>query len=98
MKHLKVLLLAVFSLALMNLAQADSALQRKTLSNGLTILVQENHASPVVAVRFYVRTGSLYEGKYVGAGISHLFEHVLWEGTTSMNKKQFNDAVQAIGG
>jgi zinc protease len=98
MKHLKVLLLAVFSLALMNLAQADSAPKRKTLSNGLTILVQENHASPVVAVRFYVRTGSLYEGKYVGAGISHLFEHVLWEGTTSMNKKQFNDAVQAIGG
>ena len=98
MKRLKVLLLAVFSLALMNLAHADSAPQRKTLSNGLTILVQENHASPVVAVRFYVRTGSLYEGKYVGAGISHLFEHVLWEGTTSMDKKQFNDAVQAIGG
>lgn len=98
MNRLKVLLLAVISLALLNPAHADSKPQRKTLSNGLTILVQENHASPVVAVRFYVRTGSLYEGKYVGAGISHLFEHVLWEGTESMTKKQFNDAVQAIGG
>jgi len=98
MHRLKVLLLALCALAITQLAHADTAPQQKTLPNGLTILVQEDHASPVVAVRFYVRTGSLYEGKYVGAGISHLFEHVLWEGTEKMTKKQFNDAVQAIGG
>jgi hypothetical protein len=28
--------------------------QKRTLPNGLTVLVQENHAAPVVAVRFYV--------------------------------------------
>src|SRR5690606_3499164 len=77
------------------LAQAP---QKKTLDNGLTVLVQENHAAPVVAVRFYVKTGSIYEGPYLGSGISHLFEHTLGEGTKTRSKKEINDAVQAIGG
>jgi zinc protease len=72
--------------------------QQKTLSNGLTILVQENHAAPVVAVRFYVKTGSIYEGQYTGTGISHLFEHTLQEGTKTRTKEQINEEAQAIGG
>ena len=72
--------------------------QKKTLPNGLTVVVQENHAAPVVAVRFYVRTGSIYEGQYLGSGISHLFEHALSEGTTTRDKTQINDLVQGIGG
>jgi zinc protease len=72
--------------------------QKQTLPNGLTILVQENHAAPVVAVRFYVQTGSIYEGKYAGSGISHLFEHVLQEGSKTRTKQQINNETQAIGG
>jgi len=71
---------------------------KRVLPNGLTVLVLENHAAPVVAVRMYVRTGSIYEGKYLGAGISHLFEHNLSEGTTTRNKQQINQDVQGIGG
>jgi zinc protease len=69
-----------------------------TLPNGLTALVLENRAAPVVAVRVYVKTGSIYEGEYLGAGISHLFEHTLSEGTTTRTKEQINQEVQAIGG
>ncbi len=71
---------------------------KRTLPNGLTILVQENHAAPVVAVRAYVRTGSIYEGNHLGAGISHLFEHVLGDGTTNRTKEKMNDEIQSIGG
>ncbi len=71
---------------------------KQTLPNGLTILATENHAAPVVAVRVYVRTGSIYEGKYLGAGISHLFEHTLFEGTKTRDKAALNDELQAIGG
>ncbi|MBV9863776.1 MAG: insulinase family protein [Abitibacteriaceae bacterium] len=71
---------------------------KKTLPNGLTVLVQENHAAPVVAVRMYVKTGSVYEGQYLGAGISHLFEHTLSEGTQTRTKAQISDEEQAIGG
>lgn len=71
---------------------------KKVLPNGLTVLVLENHAAPVVAVRMYVKTGSIYEGQYLGAGISHLFEHNLSEGTTTRTKQQVNQDVQGIGG
>ncbi len=72
--------------------------QKRTLPNGLTVLVQENHAAPVVAVRIYVKTGSIYEDRYLGSGLSHLFEHTLFEGTKTRDKKQLNDELQAIGG
>jgi len=78
------------------LAQAQPPL-KKTLPNGLTVLVKENHAAPVVAVRIYVKTGSIYEGQYLGAGLSHLFEHTLSEGTKTRTKEQMNDEVAAIG-
>ena len=71
---------------------------KQTLPNGLTVLAQENRAAPVVAVRVYVRTGSIYEGQYLGSGISHLFEHTLFEGTKTKDKTQLNDELQAIGG
>ena len=50
------------------------------LSNGLTVIVAENHNVPVVCVRAYVRAGGLYEGKYLGCGISHLCEHLVAQG------------------
>jgi len=49
------------------------------LDNGLTVIVAENHNAPVVCVRAYVRAGGMYEGKYLGAGISHLCEHLVAE-------------------
>ena len=72
--------------------------QKQTLPNGLTVLATENHAAPVVAVRVYVRTGSIYEGQYLGTGLSHLFEHTLFEGTLDKTNTEINDELQAIGG
>lgn len=93
-------LLGLMAAATASLASAASAQLpvKKTLPNGLTVLVRENHAAPVVAVRVYVKTGSITEGQYLGSGISHLFEHALSEGTRSRTKEQINDEVQGIGG
>ena len=79
-------------------AKTGPQVQKQTLPNGLTVLARENHGAPVVAVRVYVRTGSIYEDKYLGAGLSHLFEHTLFEGTVTRDKKALNDELQAIGG
>ncbi len=92
-KLIPFLALVVFALP----ASAQQVL-KQTLPNGLTVLATENHAAPVVAVRVYVRTGSIYEGKYLGAGLSHLFEHTLFEGTKTRDKAAINDELQAIGG
>ncbi len=53
-----------------------------TLSNGMQVAIKENHTNPVVAVRLYVATGSIHEGDHLGAGLSHIFEHLLHGGAT----------------
>lgn len=70
------------------------------LTNGLTVLVQENHAAPVATARCYVfNTGSAYEGDYLGAGISHLLEHLVAGGsTTKRTEEEITALVDTLGG
>jgi zinc protease len=74
-----------------------AAAQVEILPNGLTLAVEENHSSPVVAVRFYVKIGSVYEGDYLGGGISHFVEHCVGEGTPTRTKQQIDDLVESMG-
>ena len=70
------------------------------LSSGLTVIVQENHAAPVATVRSYVvNTGSAYEGKDMGAGLSHMLEHLVAGGTTTIRpEKEVRALVDSMGG
>ncbi len=70
----------------------------RVLPNGAHIVVEENHASPVAAIRFYVGVGSVYEGEYLGAGISHLVEHCSGRGTAMHTAVEIDEAEAAIGG
>jgi len=68
------------------------------LENGMVAIVRENHTSPVAAVRLYVRAGSIYEQDRLGAGLSHLFEHLLHGGATKKRSEdQSRMLVQEIG-
>lgn len=71
-----------------------------TLSNGLTVVVQENHVAPVATVRCFVKnTGSVYEGKNLGAGISHVLEHVVAGGSTfRRTEKEITKIIDSFGG
>ena len=70
------------------------------LSNGLTVIVQENHVAPVATVRCYVKnTGSAFEGRYLGAGLSHVLEHVVAGGTTTRRtEKEIEQIIDSFGG
>jgi zinc protease len=68
------------------------------LDNGLRVIVKERHLGGVAAFRIYVAAGSLNEGEYSGAGISHLLEHVVSGGATpTRSEDQIRDALAAIG-
>ncbi len=68
------------------------------LPNGLEILVQEDHSAPVVSVQAWVKTGSIHEGQWLGAGLSHFLEHMLFKGTPSRGPQEFARSVQNHGG
>ena len=69
-----------------------------TLPNGLEILVREDHSAPVASVQAWVKTGSIHEGQWVGAGLSHLLEHMLFKGTPTRGPQDFARSVQDHGG
>ena len=69
-----------------------------TLPNGLGIIVQEDHSAPVASVQVWVGTGSIHEGRHLGAGISHLLEHMLFKGTATRGASEFAQRIQDAGG
>jgi zinc protease len=80
--------------------QLPDAVTLATLSNGLTVIVQENHVAPVATVRCFVKnTGGAFEGRYLGAGLSHVLEHVVAGGTTThRTEKEITQIIDTFGG
>ncbi len=76
----------------------DAPVRRTVLDNGLVVITKEDHRAPVVSVQVWVRTGSIHEGDRLGAGLSHILEHMLFKGTPSRPVSQFARDVEAIGG
>jgi zinc protease len=68
------------------------------LDNGLTIIVREDHSAPVVSAQAWARTGSIHEGEWLGAGLSHILEHMLFKGTESRGVGRIDQEVQEAGG
>ena len=68
------------------------------LDNGLTVLVREDHGAPVVTAQFWVRAGSITEGPWTGAGLSHVLEHMLFKGTTTRGVAQIARDIENQGG
>jgi zinc protease len=69
-----------------------------TLDNGLTIIVREDHSAPVVSAQAWCCTGSIHEGRWLGAGLSHVLEHMLFKGTTTRGPGRIDQEVQDAGG
>ncbi|HUD48383.1 MAG TPA: pitrilysin family protein [Candidatus Baltobacteraceae bacterium] len=69
-----------------------------TLDNGLVIITREDHSAPVVSAQAWCQTGSISEGKWLGAGLSHVLEHMLFKGTTTRPGSRIDHEVQAAGG
>jgi len=69
-----------------------------TLDNGLTIIVREDHSAPVVSVQAWAMAGSIHEGRWLGAGLSHVLEHMLFKGTTTRPGSRIDQEVQEAGG
>jgi len=70
----------------------------KRLPNGLTVVLREKHAVPVATVQLWVRTGAMDEAEFLGAGVSHYVEHMLFKGTQKRKVREFDRAVMAAGG
>ncbi len=70
---------------------------RFRLDNGLTVVVQSDRSSPVVAVSVTYRVGSSDE-KPGRSGFAHLFEHLMFQGTRSLKPQEYPRLIESNGG
>jgi zinc protease len=72
-------------------------IKTQTLANGMKVIVQEDHAIPNVAMYFFYKVGSRNE--HPGAtGVSHFFEHMMFNGAKKYGPKEFDRNMERNGG
>jgi zinc protease len=71
--------------------------ERFTLSNGLQVLVHEDHSVPLVAVNLWYHVGSKNERTGL-TGLAHLFEHLMFEGSAHVPRGEFDRHLESAGG
>jgi len=76
----------------------SSSVQKWMLPNGLTIIVQEDRSAPVASVQAWCATGSIDEDAHLGAGLSHILEHMLFKGTKTRSTNAIAQKIQDVGG
>lgn len=67
------------------------------LSNGLKVLLHEDHTTPNVVVSVMYHVGSKNE-KPDRTGFAHFFEHLLFEGSDNIDRGEFDDYISEAGG
>lgn len=68
------------------------------LDNGMPVVITEMPSSPLVSVYALVKTGSATEAEYLGSGISHFLEHMVFKGTEKYKAGEIPSIIQAVGG
>jgi len=91
-----VIFLFCFAFMTVSMARGSEPVM-SVLDNGMTVVLKENHAAPVVSLRIYVKAGSIYEREYLGMGISHNLEHLMFSGTENRTRQQIDREMEEIG-
>ena len=93
----------IFSLLLISLGFSSIAQMPKinfeeyTLKNGLTVLLHEDHSTPIVAVSIMYHVGAKNENPE-RTGFAHFFEHLLFEGSANIERGEFFKYIENAGG
>ncbi len=96
MPRLRVSRFAVAGLAFLA-ATASAATVDRTLSNGLKVIVKEDHRSPVVASQVWYKAGSIDEFNGT-TGVAHVLEHMMFKGTKKVGPGEFSKIIAEAGG
>ncbi len=68
-----------------------------TLSNGVRVIVHTRAGTPLVALHAFVKTGAALEEDFLGRGISHYVEHLVFGTTTRRSEQEVKVAARALG-
>jgi zinc protease len=73
------------------------AFTTETLSNGLQVVLLEDHAVPVINLQVWYHVGAKDE-REGRSGFAHLFEHLMFKGSAHVGAEEHSRIIEAIGG
>ncbi len=98
MKYLLgILLVGLFATDLLSGQNPNIKFVEFDLDNGLHVILHEDHSTPIVAVSIMYKVGSKDEDPD-RTGFAHFFEHLLFEGSENIERRQFMKLVTSAGG
>lgn len=68
-----------------------------TLSNGLQVVIIENHLAPIVSMSIYYKVGTA-DDPITEVGLSHFLEHLMFKGTKKLPAGEFKKKIASKGG
>lgn len=85
------------ALALVFILGGCSKTDEISLDNGLKVVVQEDHRSPVVVSQIWYKIGGIDEPRGI-TGVSHVLEHMMFKGTAKHPSGEFSRIIAENGG
>ncbi|WP_288108185.1 pitrilysin family protein [Limnobacter sp.] len=92
-----VAMVAVCALGATQVQAADGDITQYKLSNGLRLVVKEDHRAPTVAHMVWYKIGAIDEFNGT-TGVSHALEHMMFKGTKKLKPGDFSKIVAGLGG
>jgi zinc protease len=83
--------------AVSGVTEAGFKVERHKLSNGLVVLLHEDHSVPTVTFWQWFKVGSRDERPGI-TGISHFFEHMMFNGSRNVPPKEYDRIIESNGG
>lgn len=72
--------------------------QRAKFDNGVRAFFRKTLPSGLLSVQVWAKTGSIHEEEFLGGGLSHYLEHMVFKGTEKFSAEEITRRVQAVGG
>lgn len=88
-------LLSVTTVFGFDFSELENSVTEFTLKNGLKIIVMEQHEAPVISFVTWANVGAVDDPKGY-TGLSHMFEHMAFKGTTTLGTKDIKKERQLI--
>src|SRR5262245_60641149 len=71
--------------------------ETNTLPNGLTVILSEDHSTPIVHLQLMYHVGSKNE-RPGRTGFAHLFEHMMFKGSKNVEPEAHTSLIASVGG
>src|SRR3954470_3366260 len=71
--------------------------EQLSLANGLTVVLSEDHSTPIVHLQLWYHVGSKNEKKG-RTGFAHLFEHMMFKGSKNVEPEGHPSYISQVGG